>query len=130
MLLHPQRAARLVEFHRRDTKNPSLEFVLAQTTQRVMSAAPRGRTGEIAFAIQARYAFALMELAESDSSPAVKAAMLGALNDIEGLLTRRANSKNDGLLGRIAAFRSRSAPNANPVTPAKALPPGSPIGSE
>ena len=95
-----------------------------------MSASPNGRTGEIAFAIQARYAFALMELAESDSSPAVKAAALGALNDMGAGLGRRANSKNAWLLDRIAAFRSRSAPDANPVTPAKALPPGSPIGSE
>ena len=130
VLLHPQRAARLTEFHRRDSKNPSFEFVLSQTTKRVMSASPRGRTGEIAFAIQARYAFALMELAGSDSGPAVKAAAVGELNDIEAVLGRRANSKNDWLLGRIAAFRSRSAPDANPVTPAKALPPGSPIGSE
>ena len=130
VLLNPQRAARLVEFHRRDANNPSLDYLLKQTTQRVMSASPNGRTGEIAFAIQARYAFALMELAESDSSPAVKAAALGALNDMGAGLGRRANSKNAWLLDRIAAFRSRSAPDANPVTPAKALPPGSPIGSE
>ena len=130
VLLHPQRAARLVEFHRRDAENPSLDYVLAQITRRVVSASNSGRTGEIAFAIQARYAFALMELAESDSSPAVKAATLGALNDLGTGLGRGASSKNAWLLDRIAAFRSRSAPDANPVTPAKALPPGSPIGSE
>ena len=52
VLLHPQRAARLVEFHRRDRAYPSLDYVLETTTDRVLGASERGRTGEIAFAIK------------------------------------------------------------------------------
>ena len=130
VLLHPQRAARLVEFHRRDAKNPSLRYVLQQTGDRVMSASKRGRTGEIAYAVQARYAFALMELAEGDSSPAVKAAALRALNDMTKRLGGTNVAENQWLIDQIGAFRTRPATASNPITPAKALPPGSPIGSD
>ena len=130
VLLHPQRAARLVEFHRRDARNPSLRFVLQETGDRVMSASKRGRTEEIAYVVQARYAFALMELADSDSGPAVKAAAVRALNDMTKRLGGTNTAENQWLVDQIAAFRSRPAPASNPVTPAKALPPGSPIGSE
>jgi hypothetical protein len=130
VLLHPQRAARLVEFHRRDRAYPSLDYVLETTTDRVLGASERGRTGEIAFAIKSRYAFALMELAGSEGSPAVQAAANTALTEVATVLGRSSGSKNTWLLGRIEAFFSRAAPEANPVTPAKALPPGSPIGSE
>ena len=130
VLLHPQRAARLVEFHRRDAQNPSLEYVLGQTAERVMSASKSGRTGEIAYAVQARYAFALMELADSDSSPAVQAAAVGALTNMAARIGSSNNAKNAWLLDGIISFRSRPAPASNPVTAAKALPPGSPIGSE
>ncbi len=129
VLLHPQRAARLVEFHRRDAKNPSLDYVLGQTADRVMSASKRGRTGEIAYAVQARYAFALMELADGDSSPAVKAAATATLNDMATRLGS-SNANNAWLVDRIRAFRTRPVTASAPTSPAKALPPGSPIGSE
>ena len=130
VLLHPQRAARLVEFHRRDAENPSLDYVLGQTAERVMSASKSGRTGEIAYAVQARYAFALMELADGESSPAVKAAAVGALNDMATRLGAGSNANNAWLVDRIRAFRTRPVKASAPTTPAKALPPGSPIGSE
>ena len=119
-----------MEFHRRDAKNPSLQYVLQQTGDRVMSASKRGRTGEIAYAVQARYAFALMELADSENSPAVKAAAVRALNDITKRLGGTNIAENQWLIDQISAFRTRPAPASNPATPAKALPPGSPIGSE
>ena len=129
VLLHPQRAARLVEFHRRDAKNPSLDYVLGQAANRVMSASKRGRTAEIAYAVQARYAFALMELADSDSSPVVKASAIRALNDMASRLGAGSDANNAWLADRIRAFRTRPVTAAAPTSPAKALPPGSPIGS-
>ena len=130
VLLHPQRAARLVEFHRRDARNPSLDDVLRQTFDRVMSTPKQGRTGAIAYAVQARYAFALMELANSDSGPAVKAAAFNLLGDMEKQLEAHKSAENAWLATQIQAYRYRPAPASKPSTPAKALPPGSPIGSE
>ena len=130
VLLHPQRAARLVEFHRRDADYPSLDYVIEQTADRVMSASKAGRTGDIAYAVQARYAFALMELAGSDSGPAVKAAANRGLNTMMQRLLGSNTSENQWLKDQIEVFLTRPAPASNPVTPAKALPPGSPIGSD
>ncbi|MEP3654066.1 MAG: zinc-dependent metalloprotease [Litorimonas sp.] len=130
VLLHPQRAARLVEFHRRDAQNPSLDYVLGETADRVMSASKSGRTGEIAYAVQARYAFALMELADGDNSPAVKAAAIEALNNMATRLGTSGNANNAWVVDRIRAFRTRPVTAAAPTSPAKALPPGSPIGSD
>ena len=130
VLLHPQRAARLVEFHRRDARNPSLDDVLRQTFDRVMSTPKQGRTGAIAYAVQARYAFALMELADSDSGPAVKAAAFNLLGDMEKQLEANKSAENGWLATHIQAYRYRPAPASEPAAPAKALPPGSPIGSE
>ena len=130
VLLHPQRAARLVEFHRRDARNPSLDDVLRQTFDRVMSTPKQGRTGAIAYAVQARYAFALMELADSDSGPAVKAAAFNLLGDMEKQLEAHKSAENAWLATQIQAYRYRPAPASKPAAPAKALPPGSPIGSE
>ena len=130
VLLHPQRAARLVEFHRRDARNPSLDDVLRQTFDRVMSTPKQGRTGAIAYAVQARYAFALMELADSDSGPAVKAAAFNLLGDMEKQLEAHKSAENAWLATQIQAYRYRPAPASKSSTPAKALPPGSPIGSE
>ena len=129
VLLHPQRAARLAEFHRRDAANPSLDDVLKRISDRVVSAPKEGRTGDIAYAVQARYAFALMELAESDSGPAVKAAAHMSLNDMMSVLGSQA-AEDQWLKDQITTFKSRPAPAAHPAAPAKALPPGSPIGSD
>ena len=130
VLLHPQRAARLVEFHRRDAKNPSLDYVLGQTAERVMSASKRGRTAEIGYAVQARFAFALMELAEGDSGPAVKAAAASALNYMATRSGAGSDANNAWLVDRIRAFRTRPVTASASTSPAKAIPPGSPIGSE
>lgn len=130
VLLHPQRAARLVELHRRDAKNPSLDYVLGQTAERVMSASKEGRTGEIAYAVQARYAFALMELANSDSSPVIQASASAALDDMWDELRKGSLSQNSWLAERIYAFHLQAMTETQPIKPAKALPPGSPIGSE
>lgn len=129
VLLHPRRAARLVEFHRRDAANPSLDEVLQRTRRRVMSAPTTGRTGEIAKAIQSRYGYALMALADQDVSPAVTAAVDGALQDLAADLKRSGETQGDWMADRISAFRARAVMASDAISEAKALPPGSPIGS-
>ncbi len=130
VLFHPQRAARLVEFHRRDSANPSLETVMSRTLRKVMSAPKTGRTAEIGFAIKDRYASALMDLMNSDVGPAVKATARGGLNDLALALSRDRSDQTVYLRQRIEAFMTRPVEAGKATRPAKALPPGSPIGSE
>ena len=132
VLLHPQRAARLVEFHRRDARNPSLETVMSRTLRKIMSAPKTGRTSELGFVVKDRYASALMGLLDSDAGPVVKATARGGLNDLVQALTLATDHSDKTLYLRqqIEAFMSRPVEAGKPTRPAKALPPGSPIGSE
>ena len=129
-LLHPQRAARLVEFHRRDPANPGLDEILATTRSSVMSHPTTGRTGEIARIIRARYAFALMDLAESESGPAVKIAANSALWDLARELKAGGDGGSNWIGDRIFAFLDRPVKSFAPSSPAKRIPPGSPIGTD
>ena len=130
VLLHPQRAARLVEFHRRDSANLGLDELLAQTRRQVLSASTSGRTGDIARTVRARYAFALMDLAQSDAGPAVKMAVDQVLRDYAAGLTRSRDTGSEWIVQRITAFLERPLTASAPSVPAKQLPPGSPIGTD
>jgi len=129
-LLHPQRAARLVEFNRRDSQSPGLEEVLRTTQRQVMSGPARGRTAEIAQAVRTRYAYSLMELADSDSNAAVKSRVDMALRSYADALNGSGRDADDWVAAEIRRFRARPATASAPVVPAKRLPPGSPIGSD
>ena len=130
VLLHPQRAARLVEFHRRDAKNPSLALVLDRTWEHVKRRPKTLREVEIARMIRVRYVYALMELAESDSGSSVRSAAMRALQTIHGDLHRDGDEQAFWLQQMIRTFQNRPVESIKAVIPAKALPPGSPIGSE
>jgi len=128
VLLNPRRAARLVEFKRRDAGNLGLMDVLQTTRAYVMRRPANDRTGEIAKGVQARFVFALMELADSNATVGVKARTDKVLRDIH----RDLRAKNSGhglwLISLIDAHLERPATPQTPVTKAKALPPGGPIG--
>jgi len=130
VLLHPQRAARLVEFHRRDAKNPSLDYILDQTRKKVMGFSTRGRTGDIARTVQTQYAFALISLGDSDASPVVKGSTVMGLRELAEDLQLNKDPKTEWLAQRIRDYLARPMTASAPTSPAKALPPGSPIGSE
>jgi len=87
VLLNPRRAARLIEFKRRDADNLGLMDVLQTTRAYVMRRPANDRTGEIAKTVQARFAFALMDLSNSDATPSVKARTDKVLRDILHKLT-------------------------------------------
>jgi len=129
-LLHPQRAARLVEFHRRDSANPSLDEVLRKTRRTVLSHSVKGRTGEIARTLRARYAFALIDLAQSEAGPAVKMAADKALDEYATALEAGGDMGSLWIADRILAVFDRPLTPAAPSSPAKKLPPGSPIGTD
>ena len=92
VLLDKARAARLVEFNRRDPAQLGLDELLATTRRTVMGASTSGRTGEIAKTVQARYAFALMELTDSNAPSSVRTRASSALDDLVADLNRRGGS--------------------------------------
>ena len=128
VLLDPRRAARLIEFKRRDTRNLGFMDVLQATRRYVMKPPANDRIGEIAKGIQARFAFALMELANSNATPGVKARTDKVLRDIREDLTMKGSGHGLWLVSLIDAHLERPATPQAPVTTAKALPPGGPIG--
>ena len=128
VLLNPQRAARLIEFKRRDARNLGLMDVLQTMRGYVMRRPVNDRTDEIAKGIQARFVFALMELAYSNTTPGVKARTDKVLRDIRGDLSAKGSGHGLWLVSLIDAHLERPATPQAPVTKAKALPPGGPIG--
>lgn len=128
VLLDPRRAARLIEFKRRDVRNLGFMDVLQATRRYVMKRPANNRTGEIAKGIQARFVFALMELADSNAIPSVKARTDKVLRDIRGDLMAKGSGHGLWLVSLIDAHLERPATPQTTVTKAKALPPGGPIG--
>ncbi|MEP3892140.1 MAG: zinc-dependent metalloprotease [Hellea sp.] len=128
VLLDPRRAARLIEFKRRDRRNLGLMDVLQTTRAYVMKRPANDRTGEIAKGVQARFVFALMDLANSNTTPGVKARTDKVLRDIRGDLSTKGSGHGLWLVSLIDAHLERPATPLTPVTKAKALPPGGPIG--
>lgn len=128
VLLAPERVARLIEFNRRDRAYPGASDMFEMIQAKVLRAPRSQRTKAIGDAVRARYAFALMDLARSDSTGAVKAAADAALRDYSGALRTQADDHSTWLKARIDAFIE--APDAQnvPTVEAKSLPPGGPIG--
>ncbi|MEP6341801.1 MAG: zinc-dependent metalloprotease [Maricaulaceae bacterium] len=128
-LLHPQRAARLVEFKRRDARNLGFMDMLQITRRNVMSPAQSGREAEIAKAIQARFAFALMELGNhNQATPGVKARTDAVLRQIQTDLRAKNSGHGLWLVTKIEAHLNQEAAPKSVLTPPKTLPPGGPIG--
>lgn len=127
-LLDPHRAARLVEFNRRDRSNISLETVLEATHRYVMGQKLQGRTGEIAKAVQTRFAYALMDLAGGSNTPAVQSRAYAALAKVGAEAGARGDDHGVWLSQHVKAYLEAPRKAMDAVTPAKALPPGGPIG--
>ena len=128
VLFDPRRAARLIEFKRRDARNLGFMDVLQETRRYVMKQPANDRTGEIAKGIQARFVFALMELADSNATPGVKARTDKVLRDIHADLGAKGSGHGLWLVSLIDAHLERPAIPQTTVTKSKALPPGGPIG--
>ena len=128
VLLNPRRAARLIEFKRRDTDNLGFSDVLQTTRAYVMRRPANDRTGEIAKTVQARFAFALMDLSYSEATSSVKARTDKALRDIRSDLNAGGTGHGSWLVSQIDAHLERAATPQTPIVEAKTLPPGGPIG--
>ena len=128
VLLNPRRAARLIEFNRRDPQQMGFGELLNTTRRKVMGASTSGRTGEIAEAVQTRFVFALMDLIGSDTTPAVKTRAHVALNDVSRNLGSISGDHAVWLADQIENFKTRPIATKEVVSPAKKMPPGGPIG--
>ncbi len=130
VLLHPQRVARLIEFNRRDPGQLGALEALETIRKHVMRPASSERHQAIAEVVRARYAYALMDLSEANTSTAVKAAALFGLTNLKSSLEDEPTVQGEWLLRQIEAFEERPVEPAPVTTPAKDLPPGGPIGMD
>lgn len=128
VLLDHRRAARLTEFKRRYALQLGFEDVLDTTRKKVMGASSNGRTGEIANAVRARYAYALMDLIGKDTTASVKAKAGEGLNQLARDLKSTGTDHGSWLASEIERFNARPITAMPPTIEAKALPPGGPIG--
>ncbi len=134
-LLHPARAARLIEFYRRDAANPSLDEVLTITTNTVFNS-PKGESARLHIlrqGVQVQLVDALIALArDAQSSAAVKARTEQHLRDLSGRLSRRYKPVDKAiwamLAGTINRYLDRTEAPAKASAARLETPPGSPIG--
>ena len=131
VLLDPRRAARLTEFHRRDSNNLGFLEMLEDTRNYVMRQPANDRTGLIAKSVQARFVFGLMELSNNAAAtPTVKAQTQAMLFLVQRDLSSQGSGHGSWLVGKIDRHLTQPAKSAVPITQAKALPPGGPIGQD
>ncbi len=130
LLFLPERANRLVEYHARDSAQPTLDEAIDAALQSAGSGA--GDTGNnlssvVSAAVKGRIIEALLRLvADPDTSFAAKAQVSAKLHSIGQ--TQTSDASGEEIKRRIAAFeRDPEKFRPEPVMPA---PPGSPIGDD
>ena len=156
-LLHPDRAARLVDFHSRDVSRLGLSEVLRAIENTVFTDYEITREQAIAQRLQARFVSTLMTLSagaaaagESQAAalglsngggavatPEVRAIVDAYLKTLRaritpGLLEGQSSDRvhREWLISQINRHLERPAPATLSVSPSPAIPPGSPIGSD
>lgn len=129
-VLHPQRAARLVAFNRRDRGALGLEETLDAMERQVFKPVLNPRYQEIANVIQTRFATVLMDLSvHADATPAVRAAAEAKLYEVSARLAGNGSDHANWLVARVSAHLTREADAGQAPAPEVTTPPGSPIGS-
>lgn len=129
-LLHPQRAARLVEFHRRDPGALSLDEMLDALEAASFAPVIAPRHEAIAQTVQTRYVTALMALSvDRNATGAVRAIAEAKLYELSARLSRPASKHDAWLRGRIAAHLARGVDEGDMMQTRTQTPPGSPIGT-
>jgi hypothetical protein len=113
LLLHPERAARLVEYHGRDARLPSLEMVLDRVL--AMTAQP----GEVGHLVRHAILSQAMQLAaDASTSPRVREIATSKLNAWA--------TRNPAYAGPVKKFLDN--PKDSKPAPSLEPPPGQPIG--
>jgi Met-zincin/Domain of unknown function (DUF5117) len=127
-LLQPERAARLVEFHGRDARNPGFDEIVSALVAKAFGATARAATpGAIARAVQELVTTRLTELASNDRAAfEVRAGARRALRLARSRLTARTDAA--GVVLRQSIDQYLSQPTPPTPTPPLPLPAGEPIG--
>ncbi len=137
-LMHPARAARLVEYQRRDASSLGFEELLIAIEAKVFTEPPSARHKEIARALQNRFVSTLIDLSLNErAAPAVRAhadAKLRALANrlAPGFFGGSPGNRNHNawLTQRVNAHLNRPATSFSAKDATPEVPPGSPIGSD
>lgn len=136
LMLNPQRAARLVDLHRRDPSLPGLEDVLDALEAKAFSREPSSeRLAEIQRTVQWVVVRRLIELSNNpEAAPGVRSRVDGELRSLAGKLGRGGSESPEGahrafLSREIERYLDRrameeTAKRPEPLPP----PPGQPIG--
>jgi hypothetical protein len=135
-LLQPERAARLVDLHRRDSTLPGFSEVLAALTAKIFgAAADTARLLEIQRVVGDVLVERLVALAaDGSAAPEVRSRTEAELVNIAALLAQRpavsatAQSHEQYLVRAIERFLDRTEKDERGGVVALSLPPGSPIG--
>lgn len=132
-ILHPERAARLIQYHARDPRNPGLgeviDKVIAATWKR-----PRvgGLTSETQRVVDDVALYQLMSLASSDAAAAqARAIALSKIEDLKGFLNAPVSDPDQQAHYRFAQARIRrflDDPKKLDFPKPMEPPPGQPIG--
>lgn len=135
-LMHPQRAARLVEHHARDVNQPSLEEVLDEIVRKTWLRGERsqGLHDEIERVVDSVVLGSLLDLAESTrSSVRVRAAARHQVSKLDDALSLLASGssrhRSHFAYAREVIRRYSENPADRPVVIDLEAPPGSPIGA-
>ncbi len=128
VLFRPERANRLVEYHARDTTQPTLEDVIGAALQAEDTAqASDGLTGLVATALKARILEALFRLDAAPETSFAAQAIVGAKLHAMGQ-SQPTTASGEEIKRRIAAFERE--PEKFQFRPVVEVPPGAPIGDE
>jgi hypothetical protein len=135
LLLNPQRANRLVEYHARDSAEPSLDDVIHATFASThVASSDSGLALEIRHAVDDRILLALMALgANQAASPQTQAIVRAALSARLVALRGSAVSGEEGAFNQLEASRIDAfLADPSKFIPAKPIPapPGMPIGDD
>jgi hypothetical protein len=124
LLLHPERASRLVQQHARDAKNPSLEELLDRIGAETWPGQPiAGLAGEAKYVTGAVYLYHLMAMAaDQRTAPRARSIALAKLNRLEA-------ATSDAYFKEMFK-RFREDPKQIPLPRPAEPPPGMPIGDE
>ena len=128
LLLQPERANRLVEYHARNPSEPTLDEVIDAALRSASAAIPNtGLNGLVSTAVKARIVEALFRLAaDPKASFATRSLVRAKLHAIGQLQPHDASAAE--IKQRIAAFERD--PEKFKPTPVTDVPPGSPIGDD
>lgn len=136
LMLHPARAARLLEHHARDARQPSLESVIEKIAAATTKAGPsKGYDAAVQITVSGVFVDRLLQLAtDDDASPQVRSVALLKVNQLRVWLDSRGQSVADEQWKAHyvhSADRLRGEMNADRGTNRSkdlTIPPGQPIG--